>query len=110
VLEIAWVLRDGGFDDVAARLEDAVRLETKVLALTITEREMILRVLDDPPTSALAELRGVLVRGNKMARARGARLVGEDRRDGPDRHRRSFPLAIPGGRGVRHQDRLNTTR
>jgi hypothetical protein len=62
VLEIAWVLRDGGFDDVAARLEDAVRLETKVLALTITEREMILRVLDDPPTPALAELRGVLVR------------------------------------------------
>ena len=62
VLEIAWVLRDGRFVDLAGRLEDAVPLETKVLALTIPEREMILRALDDPPTTALAELRGVLLR------------------------------------------------
>jgi len=32
-----------------------------VLALTIDEREMIIRSLDDPPES-LAELRGVLMR------------------------------------------------
>ena len=34
---------------------------TKVLALTIPERELIIRALDDPP-SGLEELRAVLLR------------------------------------------------
>jgi hypothetical protein len=72
VLEIAWVLRDGGFEELALRLEDAVRLETKVLALTIPEWEMILRMLDDPPTAALAELRGVLVREHEWSVREGS--------------------------------------
>ena len=61
VLELAKLLRSAGFDDTAERLEDAYDAETKVLALTVPEREEILRALDDPPGS-LAELRGVLLR------------------------------------------------
>jgi hypothetical protein len=59
VLELAGLLRDAGFDDTAERLENAYDLETKVLALTIAEREQILRALEDCP-DGLAELRGVL--------------------------------------------------
>ncbi|MDQ3670813.1 MAG: hypothetical protein M3364_00005, partial [Actinomycetota bacterium] len=50
VLELARLLRAAGFDDTAARLEDAYDLETKVLALTIPAREQILRVLVDTPS------------------------------------------------------------
>ena len=49
-----------GFVDVTERLEKVYDLETKVLALTIPDREAIIRVLDDPPMG-LAELRGVLL-------------------------------------------------
>jgi hypothetical protein len=61
VLELARLLRDAGFDEVAERLETAYDREAKVLALTIADREAILRALDDPP-DGLAELRGVLLR------------------------------------------------
>jgi hypothetical protein len=61
VLKLAGMLRDSGFDDVTERLEDAYDLEVKVLALTIPEREAIIRTLDDPPET-LADLRGVLLR------------------------------------------------
>jgi hypothetical protein len=61
VLELAVLVRDAGFDDVAERLETAYDRETIVLALTIDDREAILRALDDPP-DALGELRGVLLR------------------------------------------------
>ena len=44
----------------AERLEDAYDLETKVLALTVPEREAILRALDDP-SDALAELCATLL-------------------------------------------------
>ena len=60
VLELAGVLRGANFEDVAERLENAYDGETKVLALTISDREAILRALDDPP-GGLAELRGVLL-------------------------------------------------
>ena len=60
MLELARRLREATFDDEAERLKDAYDLETKVLALTISEREAILRALDDPP-EGLAELRGVLL-------------------------------------------------
>ena len=43
------------------RLKGAWDAETKVLALTIEDRERILRALDDPP-EGLAELRGVPIR------------------------------------------------
>jgi hypothetical protein len=43
------------------RLEHASKVETKVLALTIPEREAILRALEECP-DGLAELRGALVR------------------------------------------------
>jgi hypothetical protein len=42
---VARLVRDAGFDETAQRLEDAWQLETKVLALTINEREETLRVL-----------------------------------------------------------------
>jgi hypothetical protein len=61
VVELAGLVRDAGFDDIAKRLEDAYDLETKVLALTIPEREAIVQALDNPP-EGLAELRGVLLR------------------------------------------------
>jgi len=61
VLELARLLRSAGFEDVGERLEGAWDAETKVLALTIKDRERILRALDDPP-AGLAELRGVLLR------------------------------------------------
>jgi hypothetical protein len=43
-------------------LEKALGLGTVVVALTIEDRERLLRVLDDAHTDALAELRGVLLR------------------------------------------------
>jgi hypothetical protein len=46
VLEIAGLLRGAGFDDTAGRLEDACDAETRVLALTIPDREAILRALE----------------------------------------------------------------
>ena len=55
------LLRDAGFDDIAEKLEVAYDRETIVLALTIADREAILRALDDPPDE-LAGLRGVLLR------------------------------------------------
>ena len=61
VLELAGLLRDAGFDETAETLEYAHDLQAKVLALTIVDREAILRTLDDPP-DGLAEFRGVLLR------------------------------------------------
>ncbi len=43
VRELAGLLRDAGFDDTAEKLEKGYELETKVLALTIADREAILR-------------------------------------------------------------------
>ena len=42
-------------------LEKSLALETGVVALTIDDRERILRALDDVRTDALAELRRVLL-------------------------------------------------
>jgi hypothetical protein len=47
--------------ELAEKLEDAYGREVTVLALTIPERETIIRALDDPP-AGLEELRGVLLR------------------------------------------------
>lgn len=61
IVELVRFLRESGYIDVADRLDTALELETKILGLTIPEREAILRVLDDPP-DGLAELRGVLLK------------------------------------------------
>lgn len=42
-------------------LEKSLAFETGVVALTIEDRERLLRALDDARTDALAELRGVLL-------------------------------------------------
>jgi hypothetical protein len=42
-------------------LEKALALEAEVVALTIEDRERLLRVLDDARTDALADLRAVLL-------------------------------------------------
>src|SRR5262249_23711982 len=49
VLELARLLREADFDDTAGRLEEAYDLETRVLALTIVERESILLALGTQP-------------------------------------------------------------
>jgi hypothetical protein len=59
VFKLAGLVRTGGFDVVADKLTKALLLETKVLALTVTDRESILWALDEAPTNGLAELRGV---------------------------------------------------
>ena len=60
VFKLAGLLRTGGFEDVANKLTHALLIETKILALTVTDRESMLW-LDEAPTDALAELRGVLL-------------------------------------------------
>ena len=47
---------------MAHKLDHGLVMETKVLALTVVDRESMLWALDEPPTDALAELRGVLLR------------------------------------------------
>ena len=58
VLELARLVDD---DALGSRLETAYGRMTKVLALTIPERETIIQALDDPPPG-LEELRAVLLR------------------------------------------------
>jgi hypothetical protein len=58
VLELARRVND---PDLANRLEQAHGRGVRVFALDVLERETILRALDDPPTKALAALRGVLL-------------------------------------------------
>jgi hypothetical protein len=60
VLELARLLRGACFDATAEWLEAAYDREARIVALTIPQREEILRALDDPP-DGLAELRGVLL-------------------------------------------------
>jgi hypothetical protein len=52
-------------------LDNALERETVVLALTIDDRERILRALDDRQTDALAELRGVLLTEHEWRRREG---------------------------------------
>ena len=70
VLELTRNLRDAGFDDTAETLEDAYDEKRAVVALTIPDREAILRTLDDP-VDGLAELRGVLLREHEWRKRVG---------------------------------------
>ena len=66
MLELARLVHD----PIADRLELRPR-GTKVLALEIYEREVIIRALEDPP-AGLEELRGVLLREVEWVAARRA--------------------------------------
>jgi hypothetical protein len=67
VRELARLVDD---PDLADKLETAYSRETKVLALTISDRETILAALEDAPRD-LAELRGVLLRELAWLRSEG---------------------------------------
>ena len=58
VLELARALRDAELVDTAERLEGAYDREARIVALEISDREAILRALEDPP-AGLEELRAV---------------------------------------------------
>ena len=60
VLKLACRLRDAELVDTAERLEGAYDREARIVALEISDREAILRALEDPP-AGLEELRAVLV-------------------------------------------------
>jgi hypothetical protein len=66
VLELARLVDD---DELGSRLETAYGRMTNVLALTISERETIIRALNEPPPG-LEELRAVLLREH-VARVKG---------------------------------------
>ena len=59
VLELARCLRGEGLVGSAETLEDAYDSQREFVSLTISDREAILRALEDCPYG-LAELRGVL--------------------------------------------------
>ena len=57
-------------DDLAAKLDLAVKNRNDLVALSPSDRARIVDVLPDPPPSGLAELRTVLVKQLKQARDR----------------------------------------
>ena len=57
VRELEWLLREGGFVDVASKLDHALTMETRVLALTVVERSCGRSTSRRPMPS----LRGVLL-------------------------------------------------
>ena len=61
VAALARLLFAAGFEDTGDVLLVGLDAEQDLLALSVADREAILRVLDDPPIG-LAELRGVLLR------------------------------------------------
>jgi hypothetical protein len=70
VLELAGRLRDAGYDHTAERLEAAQERQTKLLGLSIEDREVILCVLADPPEQ-LCELRAVLLQEHEWRQREG---------------------------------------
>jgi hypothetical protein len=67
VLELARLVDDPALAD---KLETAYARETRILALTIPERETILTALDDAP-AGLEELRAVLLKEHVWRQAEG---------------------------------------
>ena len=57
-------------DDLATKLDLAVKNRNDLVALSPSDRARIVDVLPDPPPSGLAELRTVLVKQLKQARDR----------------------------------------
>ena len=60
VLELARRLREAELVDTAERLEGAYHRDARIVALEISDREAILRALEDAP-AGLTELRAVLL-------------------------------------------------
>jgi hypothetical protein len=60
VAALAQLLYDAGVEDTGDTLLAALKAEQALVALSIADREAILRVLDNLP-AGLAELRGVLL-------------------------------------------------
>jgi hypothetical protein len=71
VPELARRLREAELEETAVVLEDAYDHETRLVALTITDREAILRVLEDAPDE-LAELRGACCASTSGGCAKGS--------------------------------------
>jgi hypothetical protein len=70
VLDLARRLRDAGYGDTAARLETGYERQTKLLAISIAEREEVLTTLVDCP-APMAELRAVLLQEHQWRSSRG---------------------------------------
>ena len=60
-------------DELAAKLQLAIKNGNDLVALSPSDRERIVDVLPDPPPSGLGELRSVLVQQLKQARDRETR-------------------------------------
>jgi hypothetical protein len=65
VRELIVRLNDAGFHDVAIKLDLDAGVEAHMLNATIDDREAMIRALGDPPTDALAQLRGALLRDHE---------------------------------------------
>jgi hypothetical protein len=61
VLDLVQRLLEAGFEDTADALAVALDARQRLVAVTVQDREAILRVLDEPPDD-LAELRAVLLK------------------------------------------------
>jgi hypothetical protein len=70
VLELARRLRDAALRDTAERLEGAYDREARIVALEVSDREALLRVLEDAP-AGLDQLRGVLLQDAVWMRREG---------------------------------------
>jgi hypothetical protein len=70
VLDLIGRLREAGFEDTATTLDQAYDREAKILALSITDREAILRALEDCP-DGFGELRSVLTREHEWRKREG---------------------------------------
>ena len=68
VLALARLVSD---PDLANRLETAYGRMTRVLALTIPEREAVLDAIAEDPPAGLEELRGVLLREHAWRQREG---------------------------------------
>ena len=72
VLELARRLRDAELVETAERLEGAYDREARIVALEISDREGILRTLEDRP-AGLKELRAVLLKSTCGGRQKVSR-------------------------------------
>ena len=70
VAGLAAMVRAAGADQLADRLERALRDEVKLLGLKIGGRSTVLAALEDPP-KGLAELRGVLMSEHQWRQREG---------------------------------------
>ena len=95
VRELERLLREGGLFDVASKLDQAITMETRVLALTVVDRESMLWALDEPPTDALAELRGVLLSEHEWRVREGLVERAQGRGGRAERRLEAWPGATP---------------